>query len=123
MSQTECAAWHKKVKQWFSNPTKYKTEMTAAQKLHAGKCLYHLTESHPTQDCYIKKDCEKPASDKKDSNTNASANGHLRHITEQDVEKDVIESEDVADSLPVASSNDTNEDELFYFARMSNHYL
>jgi hypothetical protein len=37
--------------------------------------------------------------------------------------KNVVESEDVSDSLPITSGNDTNEDELFYFARMSNHYL
>jgi len=55
MSQAECAAWHKKVKQWFSNPTKYKSEMAAAEKLHASKCLYHLTKSHPTQDCSSKR--------------------------------------------------------------------
>jgi hypothetical protein len=123
MSQADRAAWHKKVKQWFSNPTKYKSEMAAAQKLHNGKCLYHLTKSHATQDCYIKKDCEKSVQDRKDGDTKPSATGHLRHITEQDTENDAIEPEDMSDAMPIATGNDTNEDDLYYFARMSNHYL
>jgi hypothetical protein len=101
MSQAERAAWHKKVKQWFFNPAKYKSEMTVAQKLHVGKCLYHLTKSHATQDCFIKKDCEKLLAEKKDGVTTQSATGHLRHITEQDLEDDV-EIEEPSDSLPTS---------------------
>jgi hypothetical protein len=46
--------------------------------------------------------------------------GQLRHITEESYEEpefeDVVEEEDV-------SGNDTNEDALLYFARLSKHYL
>jgi len=49
-SSFDRSAHHKKVKQWFLNPVKFKAEMEAEQQKHVGKCLYHLTKSHPTCD-------------------------------------------------------------------------
>jgi hypothetical protein len=48
--------------------------------------------------------------------------GHLRHITDE-----VVDSEELdifpCDADDEFTSNDTNEDALIYFARISNHYL
>jgi hypothetical protein len=108
------------------NPGKFKSEMIAEQNKYAGKCIYHLTKSHSTPDCYIKKECDKLLAAKKTSNPSGTANsgsnqGQLRHITEEQEEEECVE--EVADSLPDLSSNNTNEADLYYFAHVSNHYL
>jgi hypothetical protein len=117
---------HKKIKQWFMNPEKFKAELEAEQKKHVGKCIYHLTKSHPTCDCFIKKECEKLIAARKNSPSSTisgnASQGQLRHLTEdQEAEEEIVE--DVTDSMPDMSGNDTNEEALFYFARVSNHYL
>jgi hypothetical protein len=120
-------AHHKKIKQWFMNPTKYKAELEAEQLKYASKCVYHLTKNHQTPNCYIKKECEKLVANKKSnvptpgSSTSASQ-GQLHHLTEEQVEEETFD-DDVADSLLDQSCNDTNEEDLYYFARVSNHYL
>jgi len=117
------AAHHKKVKQWFMNPAKFQQEMDLEQAKHVGKCLYHLTKSHQTPDCYIKKECEKLIVNKKSSGSNTSSrnvpSGQLRNIKEEVDEESV---DDVSDDM-LPEPNDTNEDELAYFARIKNHYL
>lgn len=40
----------------------------------------------------------------------------------EDVFEDAV-SEDADDVLPETPSNDTNEDDLYYFTHMANHYL
>jgi hypothetical protein len=49
-----------------------------------------------------------------------TASGQLRHITEE-MFADASDGNDREDS--VDESNDTNEADLLYFARVSNHYL
>jgi len=113
------------VKQWFLNPVKFKAEMEAEQQKHVGKCLYHLTKSHPTCDCYIKKECDKIVADRKSNGSQTSststsrANGQLRNIKEE-LEEETLE-DDVPDTM--SESNDTNEEDLAYFTRIKNHYL
>jgi hypothetical protein len=110
------------------NPVKNRAEMEAEKTKHPGKCLYHLTKSHPTCDCYIKKECEKLLAARRSngSNTNSTSstsgtNGQLQNITEI-VDEDIpIEEEETFNMMP--DSNDTNEDKLFYFMRIKNHYL
>jgi hypothetical protein len=125
LSQTERLAHHKKVKQWFLNPTKFRRDIEAEQKKHPGKCIYHLSTSHPTTDYNVKKECDKIISENKNSNTPSTASngssGHLRNLKE-DAFEDAV-SEEVGDVLPDSQSNDTNEEDLYYFARLSNHYL
>jgi hypothetical protein len=115
---------HKKIKQWFMNPGKFKNEIAAEQAKYTGKCIYHLTKSHPTCECYIKKECDKMIAARKNTTSNATPgagiSGQLRHLTDNNVEDEPVE--DVADSLPDLSSNNTNEDALYYIARVSNHY-
>jgi hypothetical protein len=53
------AAQHKKVKEWFMNPSKFRREIEAEQRKHSGKCIFHLTKSHPTEECNVKKECDK----------------------------------------------------------------
>jgi hypothetical protein len=48
--------------------------------------------------------------------------GQLRHITEDTVDK--FEPDQIDDDVSVnITANDTNEDDLPYFARMTNHFL
>jgi len=122
------SAHHKKVKQWFMNPVKFRTEMEAEQNKNPGKCLYHLTKSHPTCDCYIKKECDKllatersNGSNTSSSNSQSGTNGQLRNITELVDEDTPVDEDDIIDTM--LDSNDTNEEELFYFTRIKNHYL
>jgi hypothetical protein len=128
MNPADRAAHHKKVKQWFLNPAKFRRELESEQKKYPGKSIYHLSKSHSTADCSVKKECDKFLSEKKDTNTShlsSGAPGHLRNIKEEVFEDAVADdniTEDSVDTL-IDSPNDTNEDALYYFARMTNHYL
>jgi hypothetical protein len=110
-----------KIREWFMNPTKYQKQIGAEQLKHVGKCLFHLTKSHPTCDCNVKKECDKFSVTKKSGGgTNpTSAVGQFRYITEEEYEDAVAD-----DTLLVSSEdNDTNEESLMYFARLTNRYL
>jgi len=116
----------KKVKEWFMNPSKFGKEIAACQKLHQGECIYHLSKTHPTESCFVKTECDKIIASKKptgnQNDRNQSTTGQLRHIVEEEefVPEDLDDCVmDSLDSIP----NNTNEETLFYFARMSNHYL
>jgi len=114
----------KKVKEWFLSPVQFCQEITSEQKKYPNKCIYHLSDSHCTDDCHIKKECAKQGNEHKSLTTtpasSRSQTGQLCHITEDmfvDAASD--DTQNVSDS----SGNDTNEDALLYFARVSNHYL
>jgi hypothetical protein len=117
-------AHHKKIKQWFMNPVKFHAKLEAEQAKYMGKCIYHLTKSNPTCDCYIKKECKKLLAARKTNNSNATSpstsTGQLQNLKEAEIE-DIVENE-VDEVLP-EDSNDTNEIDLYYFARIKNHYL
>jgi hypothetical protein len=49
----------KKVKTWFMNPSKFHKEIEVEQCTHPNKCMYHLSKTHPTEECNIKKECDK----------------------------------------------------------------
>jgi hypothetical protein len=83
----------KKVKEWFLSPVQFCKEITSEQKKYPNKCIYHLSDSHCTDDC---------------------------HVTE---DMFVDAASDDAQIGSDSSGNDTNEDALLYFARVSNHYL
>jgi hypothetical protein len=118
-------AQQKKVKEWFMNPSKFRRDIEAEQRKHPSKCIYHMSKSHTTDDCSVKKDCDKQVADRKpnisSSIPNTGVSGHLRHMKD-DIFEDAV-SDDVADDVLIDSPNDTNEDELLYFARVTNHYL
>jgi hypothetical protein len=115
----------RKVKEWFLNPSKHKRDLENCQKQHPGKCIYHLSKTHPTEKCFIKIECEKLLESKKGNGSptpsNTNTTGQLHHIME-----DVEDSDDldlfVSDDVDYVT-NDTNEDALIYFAHLSNHYL
>jgi hypothetical protein len=116
----------KKVKEWFLFPAKYCKEWVAEQKKFPNKCIYHLSDTQCTADCHIKKECEKMGIDQKQKSTlspsSGSQTGQLRHITEETF----MDTESESDELPAvdeSNGNDTNEDALLYFTRLSNHYL
>jgi len=89
-----------------------------------------LTKSHCTDDCHVRKECNKLVASKRNSATSNSSQhsatgpstGNLRHITEE-VYEDAVDIEDPKDDSSVHSHNDTNESDLLYFARVSKHYL
>jgi hypothetical protein len=110
------------VRTWFMNPVKYCQEIAACQNRYPGRCIYHLARSHPTEKCGVKKECdEKRAGRKNNTGTNnSSITGQLRHLTEEsfvDAESEAVVNSDID------STNDTNEDALLYFARLSKHYF
>lgn len=113
---------HKKVKPHFLNSDQYCRENESEQKKN-GKCIYHLTESHPTEYCSLKKECYHILAEKQDSSTapmnvSSKATEHLRNVKEELVEgaidHDAVEDTDV-------SANGANQDESYHFAWLSNH--
>jgi hypothetical protein len=124
MSEADSNAHHKKIKTWFLNPSRYKSELDAEQKKHHGKCIYHLSRSHTTENCHVKKECDATVAGRGSSNNpssnSASTTGQLQHITEESFE-DAIDDQVVDSSEDVP--NNTNEDNLHYFSRVTNHYL
>jgi hypothetical protein len=127
LNQTQdCVAQCKKVREWFMNPTKYAKEIEEEQCHHPGKCIFHLTASHQTTSCDVKKECDKLLQAKKSSSTASPSStltsGQLHHITE---EEEILQDSLVDDSSAVSNDdhNDTNDDVLNYFSRVSNHYL
>jgi hypothetical protein len=72
----------------------------------------------------VKKECDKIVADRKNNSSstqNAGSSGRLRNLKEE-IFEDAI-SEDIPVDCIDDSTNDTNEDELLYFARVTNHYL
>ncbi len=124
ITQTDREAHQKKVREWFSNPSKYCREINACQQQHPGKCIFHLSKTHTTERCFVKAECDKMLASKTSGNTvdrTVSPPGTLRHITEENDDSEELD-DIVVDSLDTIT-NDTNEEDLFYFARMSHHYL
>jgi hypothetical protein len=125
-SNFDCIAHQKKVKEWFLQPSKFCKEIESEQSHHAGKCLYHLSKSHQTVDCLVKKECEKILAGKKvpssTSNSTNSSSGQLHHITEETF-LDTVDNSVDADVSPEDYCNNTNEEVLHYFTRVTNHYL
>jgi len=122
-SEQELTAHHKKVRQWFLNPSKYCTEIEGEQRKHPGNCTFHLSKSHPTHDCNVKKDCEKLVKQKKFPNSSSSSipSDQLQNLKEEIFEDAVADvSHDV---VPDSGSNDTNEDKLNMFNHLKNHYF
>jgi hypothetical protein len=125
--QIDRSSHHKKIRNWFMNPTKFKIELDSEQRKYPGRCIYHLSKTHGTADCHVKKECDKLLSAKKSSSpTNGSStaqmSGQLRHMTE-DLFEDAVELEESKDESIDIVDNDTNDSDLLYFARVSNHYL
>jgi hypothetical protein len=64
------------------NPSKFHREIEAEQRKHLGKCIFHLTKSHSTDECNVKKECDKLLVDHKNgtssSSQNADSTGQLR---------------------------------------------
>jgi hypothetical protein len=115
----------KKVRQWFQQPVRFCKEIEKEQLKYPDMCIFHLSKSHATADCYVRKEGDKqPASS--DQSTSASTSGgasrgQLRHITEENF-LDAVENES-NDACLESLDNDTNDVDLLYFARVSNHYL
>jgi hypothetical protein len=125
--QFDREAHQKKVKSWFMNPVKFCQEIEREQNCHPGKCIYHLAKSHPTEKCGVKIECDEILAERKKSksptpSTSATTTtGQIRHITEEQFVD--TESEEIIETMSDNNGNDTNDDALYYFARLSNHYL
>ena len=107
------------------NPTKFCKLIESEQLKHPNKCIYHLSKTHQTQNCAVKKECDRLiAANKKPSQTSnpvSPSTGQLHHITE-DIVQDIV-FDDTTDVEFDIVDNDTNEDALLYFERRSKHYL
>jgi len=117
-------AHQQKIKLWFANPGKFSKELENEQKKYPGKCVYHLSKSHPTEKCHIKRELDKsiPTNQRQPvPNVITTPVRQLRHVTEEvfDVEEDDM----VTTVEPIEFVNDTNEESWLYFARLSRHYL
>ncbi len=112
-------AQQKKVREWFLHPSKFCKEIEKEQKKFPDKCIYHLSKTHTTNDCHVRNECLKLFQEKKELK-NTSETGQLRHLTDENFEDAM--TEDLPDTA-VDMSNDTNQDVLNYFARVTNHYL
>jgi hypothetical protein len=68
-----------------SKPRKYKAELEAEQKEDTEKCIYHLSDSHATEECNIKKECDRLIAQRLTSVTNKSSqsSGQLRNVKEK----------------------------------------
>jgi hypothetical protein len=92
--------------------------------------FYHLTKTHCTDDCHVKKECNKLIASQRNQSTpsasqhsvSGSNTGNLHHITEE-VFEDAVDHDDTKDDSSVHSHNDTNKSGLLYFAQVSKHYL
>jgi hypothetical protein len=114
---------HKKVRQWSLNPVRYKSEIEAEQKKHEGKCIYHLTDTHLTAQCSIKKEGDRiiaQCNTTSNASTTSQSSGQLCNIKEDVVDEEV--SEELPELLPDTEVNNTNNADLYYFVRMKNHF-
>ena len=114
LASIDRAAYQKKVWNWFCNPLKVCKEIEREQGKFPNMCIFHLTDTHTTDKCSVKKTCERQSKQPKESvpktGTHPSAStGALRHITEESFEDAVVESN--AD-CQVEETNDTNADVL-----------
>ena len=129
-SSAERIVYQKKIRDWWSNPTKFGHLIEAEQAKYPGKCLYHLIKSHQSSSCAVKTECDRLlASTQSLAQTNVSKSGvnttgHLHHITDASDDGAEEQVEDLGvDFLPDDVVNDTNDESLQYFSRVSNHYL
>ena len=113
----------KKVRQWFLQLGKYCKEIEKEQAKNPDMCIFHLSKSHATADCYVKKECDKQLtglqSKTSPANATTQSSGRLHHIQDDLFEDAVVESVSEGEQ----ESNDTNDDVLNYFARVTKHYL
>jgi hypothetical protein len=86
------------------NPIKYRQEIETEQWKYSDKCIYHLSKSHTTDECNVKKECENLLAGKKNAvsaSTPQSSNstaGHLHNLKE-DIFEDAV-AEDIVELLP-----------------------
>jgi len=110
----------KKIRQWFMQPGRYCKEIEKEQSKHPEMCIFHLTKSHSTDDCQVKKDCEKQLAEQQSkTSTSLQPSGRLRHIQDDLFEDAVVDSVSEVEQ----DSNDTNEAGLNYITCVTKHYL
>jgi hypothetical protein len=112
----------KKIRLWFMNPEKFKNDLEVEQQKYSGRCIYHLCDNHLTQNCNVKRECEKLLTTKKSSPSPLAQTGQLRHISKESLDDDIVSDSNDA-FVSEDMTNDTNEASLYYFACVINHYL
>jgi len=118
-------AHQKSIRSWFLNPSKFSKDLEKEQQKFPDKCLYHLSKTHTTENCFVKKECDKQLQTKLSTNSPSISTAHLCHMTEDIFEDPVnaVDSAECADCVDDPMHNDTNEADLLYFACVTNHYL
>jgi len=116
-------AHQKKIRDWFLNPLKFCKHIENEQRSHPNKCIFHLSKTHQTDNCAVKKECDRiVASMNTTPQSNGqptTSNGQLRHITEEhDVEHIESGVEDQVDIDFDMSGNNTNGEALLQHLAM-----
>jgi hypothetical protein len=52
-------AHQKKIRDWFMNPVKFCKHIENEQCRHPNKCIFHLSKTHSTENCSVKKECDR----------------------------------------------------------------
>jgi len=52
-------AHQKKVRSWFMQPDRFCQEIPREQLKFPDMCLFHMSKTHQTNDCHVKKECDK----------------------------------------------------------------
>ena len=87
------------------------------------KCIYYLSSTHATEECHIKKDFDRQRAEKSTNpNKPMSGTSGLLHNLEEEMPEE-NPAEELSENLPDMTTNETNVDDLYYFARLINHYL
>ena len=114
---------HQKIiRQWFMQPECFCKEIEKEQSKYPDMCLFHLSKTHLTEAYHVKKECDRQVAGQKTKIAPPSvstSSGQLRNIKEELFEDAVTEDTPDVDFDP----NDTNDAVLYYFERMTNHYL
>jgi len=75
----------KKVRQWFLYPAKYCKEIEKEQAKYTEKCIFHLSSTHSTATCNVKRECDKVRASKNPPPTSGTGTvGQLCHVTEEE---------------------------------------
>ena len=77
----------KKVRLWFQQPGRFCKEIEKEQLKYPDMCIFHLSKSHATADCYVKKECDKQSASSIQSTSvstsSGTSRGQLCYITEE----------------------------------------
>jgi hypothetical protein len=108
------------------NPIKFCKEIEAEQCKQPNTCIYHLSKTHQTETCSVKKECDKLISATTKSGATSvpgnSTSGQLCHISEEYPPQ--VANDDLCAASDEDLDNDTKDEVLNYlFVSLSTTYI